>query len=272
MEYLASDHVSHSNPQELVTRVHQYIDYQEQVIGQLTAKNLHQLTVIDEQSNRLQELELAADSVTSEISKLRDIAAGATKLAEQKISLEQRVKRLEMQLKVEKDRVKELKDTQKEFKNIGATPAKIRALIKSHKDRSAERLAECSSWKAEVVSQQRQLSDLKHQVKVAGMYRLSSFGDYHLMVWPHQVSKGELSKPDKVNKRENEELGVLCVHRSGNAKLMYLFEDELTSPDALKGGFKPPKEAKELAESWLLTMKKQNWKVTPQDIAALNNE
>tara|TARA_B110000503_G_C7155399_1_gene417079 strand:+ start:2151 stop:2981 length:831 start_codon:yes stop_codon:yes gene_type:complete len=155
------------------------------------------------------------------------------------------------------------------YKQLG-TPKKIREQVKSYKEKASINIKAITTMKNEVKGYRRNkellnttINNLQATVAQTNIQSIWSNGKEHLMVFPSPLTLA-------INNKTEKQLTLLYMNQSGCGKLIAIDEDgEPVLCTMPKGGLKPKVATLEKAGSILRKFKQKNWKLSHQEIIAI---
>jgi len=167
-----------------------------------------------------------------------------------------------------------LKDVQlllKAYKEIGATPKKVREKIKDYQTRLTNHKSSADQLKKSLMSEKKKVADLEKQVAeltnrldTASINQLFRDGNDIVQTYPYHLG-------DMITGYDEKMTPLLYLHQSGRGGLILLNEDgEAELVDAPKGGIRPKKTTMEHCGKWLRRAKDKNWDLSDSDLESLS--
>lgn len=158
------------------------------------------------------------------------------------------------------------------FKEIAATPKKVREKIKGYQDR-LEKQRITADHNKKLLSQERrlvaslrtQIAELENRVNAASINQVYRDDKDIIQTYPYHLG-------DMLAGHDPKMTPLLYLHQSGRGGLIILDEEgEAQLVPAPKGGMRPKQSTLEHCGQWLRRMKDQNWEVKKADLLALSN-
>lgn len=169
-----------------------------------------------------------------------------------------------------KNESKDLKIQLKAFKEIAASPKKVREKIKTLQDNVTKQRNAAETQKKNYLQERKdheftkkKLNDVAHKLAVSNISQAYSDGNDVVALFPHQLGEG-------IEGFEAGQIPLLYMHRSGRGGLILLNEDgEAEFVKSPKGGLKPKASTLDHCGVLLRRFKSQNWTLTNQDVEAI---
>lgn len=158
------------------------------------------------------------------------------------------------------------------FKEIAATPKKIREKIKGYQERLEKQKLASEQHKRQLAEERKKtaalrkvVSELTNRVDAACINQVyRSDGDI-VQTYPYHLG-------DMVAGHNEKAIPLLYLHQSGRGGLILLNDDgEAELVAAPKGGMRPKKSTLEHCGQWLRRVKENNWEIDGADLESLSH-
>lgn len=181
------------------------------------------------------------------------------------------------QAKTERDqavnKVKDLNIQLKAFKEIAATPKKVREKIKGYQDRLTSQKAATEQNKRNL-NQERgvtkalreEIAELNNRLDSLGINQVYRNDEDIIQTYPYHLG-------GMVEGHDSQTVPLLYLHQSGRGGLILLNdEDEAELVEAPAEDIKPNEQTLAHCGQWLRRVKANNWEVEGADLASLSQD
>lgn len=241
----------------------------DEVIELLINSYNHEASEYDELVERLKQME-------AENLKLTDILKRYEQDASTVLEKVEKADQLLAQANRERDQaVNKTKDQDillRAFKEIAATPKKVREKIKGYQDRLEKQKAAAEQHKRNfneerktTAALRKEIAELTNRLDAAGINQVYREDGDIVQTYPYHLG-------GMVEGYDPRMTPLLYLHQSGRGGLILLNdEDEAELVDAPKGGIRPKKATLEHCSQWLRRVKANNWEVERADLESLSH-
>ncbi|MCH2057917.1 MAG: hypothetical protein MK214_15150 [Thalassotalea sp.] len=158
------------------------------------------------------------------------------------------------------------------FKEIGATPKKVREKIKGYQDRlEKQRLAaeqhkrNFNDERKTTAALRKEIAELTNRLDAAGINQVYREDNDIVQTYPYHLG-------GMIEGYDPRMTPLLYLHQSGRGGLILLNdEDEAELVETPKGGIRPKKATLEHCGQWLRRVKANNWDVERADLESLSH-